>query len=413
VTGNIFLVNSILAFCAACASGKGQSYALFFLLLLTVPALVLSIYGTVLAFQYEGMLEVATLEDQLAGLQLEMSKLQSWIFEHLRTAFVAGYESCSPVAVRTTDVRRACAAFYPESACSRIVPGYIGLFCKRATGPFEVDSTFAFQPPDQPLDYSLLETTMATGTQFSQWLNWACMPTAPDAAAFIAEAQAVSALTPGPVVNETFISCYRTDWWQPSPLTQADGFTSYPNGSAMTADSQFFHALTAAEGATLPTNPKSTFCFCAHRGAFSWLSHPPSPLFKWSALAVTVGFFLLAFAAEIYLLLSNCASATRSQQVERERLVPSGPARTSSHPISAVPEARAKTFTMAEVCDTIKDEFDLPDEMPAFEAIELAEVQAFGQIQDGPMKCRALVLIEEVSGRASASRGQASARARF
>jgi hypothetical protein len=172
VTGNIFLVNSILAFCAACASGKGQSYALFFLLLLTVPALVLSIYGTVLAFQYEGMLEVATLEDQLAGLQLEMSKLQSWIFEHLRTAFVAGYESCSPVAVRTTDVRRACAAFYPESACSRIVPGYIGLFCKRATGPFEVDSTFAFQPPDQPLDYSLLETTMATGTQFSQWLNW-------------------------------------------------------------------------------------------------------------------------------------------------------------------------------------------------------------------------------------------------
>jgi hypothetical protein len=92
------------------------------------------------------------------------------------------------------------------------------------------------------------------------------MPTAPDAAAFIAEAQAVSALTSGPVVNETFISCYRTDWWQPSPLTQADGFTSYPNGSAMTADRQFFHALTAAEGATLPTNPKSTFCFCAHRG---------------------------------------------------------------------------------------------------------------------------------------------------
>ena len=190
---------------------------------------------------------------------------------------------------RTTDVRDACVRTLPDSACERLAPGYLGLFCKDVPGPFSADSTLAFaEPAAATLSFLYARLgALSSASRYAAWVNRGCMPTLSEAEATLEELRALgsrdgggeggeggdadgegresdaaAAAVQGGVASESdqgsggggyaeeggggegavalsnaslFAQCYHSDWWRPSVLLAAPPFnaTRYPNGSTI------------------------------------------------------------------------------------------------------------------------------------------------------------------------------------
>jgi len=374
-TGAVTLVVTSAGTCSAFTrtGSKLQRALLGLMLLFTVFLVALSASVTALAFLVSKVTD-DVVKEHLIPVDGHLSLLEGVLYHSIQSAFLLGYNRCSPTCFLTDKVQEACNANFPNSTCARqqADPAYLGLFCRhgRKHVTYTVpDQILAFPDPSA----SSIDFKDGPGSgparKFAHWVNWACMPTLEennrwqnellmhdlrrhendrrpanltkltrDFLAWEAKNEYNARLWPsydealqgvwerlrekarGVVPSEMSIyaQCYESSWWEHvSEKKPEPPMLTYPNGTNMTYEHrQFFSTLGPKGGVGIPIGPKEVFCYCAVRGTDALQRQISSPkALKWAMLAVTICFFTFALVSEVYLI---CCAPRYSQAVLRE-----------------------------------------------------------------------------------------------
>mmetsp|Transcript_12563 Transcript_12563/g.31330 ORF Transcript_12563/g.31330 Transcript_12563/m.31330 type:complete len:258 (-) Transcript_12563:326-1099(-) len=252
----------------------------------------------------------------------------------------------------------------------------------------------------------------ASSNSFAYWVNWACMPRFAVATELQSRASVIRASLFGngtvhsteipSLFNSTFDDCYSSTWWTVSTYNefQPSFFQKYPNGTAFSEqDKTFFDKLKSEVGERmLPMDPKFAFCLCSNRGGEALRQTFPHPsTLTYIALGSISVFFLVAFAAEVYLCCVFFLPVEKRKELSRRAR-----RRISSRSVEGKPlkrKSRSRSIpseksTLSEIVKFLAHEYGLRSSLPCESTIEEAERAVLGGPQSGPLRERAVNLLQ-------------------